>query len=48
MPIDLRLSRDAAPFLIIGYWSEPTFVSNRSVGCLDLSPYLDLAAVCLK
>ena len=45
--LDLRLSRDAAPFLIVGYWSEPTFVSNR-VGCLDLSPYPDLAAVCLK
>ena len=44
---DLRLSRDAAPFLIIGYWSEPTFVSNR-VGCLDLRPYPDLAALCLK
>jgi ABC-type transport system substrate-binding protein len=47
--LDLKLSRDAAPFLIIGYWSEPTFVSNRvRVGCLDLSPYVDLAAVCLK
>ena len=47
--LDLRLSRDAAPFLIVGYWSEPTFVSNRVVvGCLDLSPYPDLAAVCLK
>ena len=45
--LDLRLSRDAAPVLIVGYWSEPTFVSNR-VGCLDLSPYPDLAAVCLK
>ena len=45
--LDLRLSRDAAPFLIIGYWSEPTFVSNR-VGCLDLRPYPDLAALCLK
>ena len=45
--LDLRLSRDAAPFLIVGYWSEPTFVSNR-VGCLDLRPYPDLAAVCLK
>jgi peptide/nickel transport system substrate-binding protein len=47
--LDLRLSRDAAPYLIIGYWSEPTFVSNRvAVGCLDLTPYPDLAAVCLK
>jgi peptide/nickel transport system substrate-binding protein len=47
--LDLKLSRDAAPFLIIGYWSEPTLVSNRvRVGCLDLSPYVDLAAVCLK
>lgn len=47
--LDLRLSRDAAPFLIIGYGSDVTFVSNRvGVGCLDLSPYLDLAAVCLK
>ena len=35
--------------LIIGYWSEPTFVSNRvDARCLDLRPYPDLAAVCLK
>jgi peptide/nickel transport system substrate-binding protein len=45
--LDLKLSRDAAPFLILGYWSQPTLVSNR-VGCLDLNPYPDLAAVCLK
>jgi ABC-type oligopeptide transport system substrate-binding subunit len=45
--LDLKLSRDAAPFLFIAHPSDATFVSNR-VGCLDLRPYPDLAAVCLK
>ena len=45
--LDVRLSRDAAPAVPIGYGREPTFISNR-VGCVVLKPYLVLAAVCLK
>jgi peptide/nickel transport system substrate-binding protein len=45
--LDVRLSRDAAPSVPIGYAREATFVSSR-VGCVVLRPYLDLTAVCLK
>ena len=45
--LDIRLTRDAAPLLVIGYDNEVTLVSRR-VGCVVLNPGLDLAAACLK
>jgi peptide/nickel transport system substrate-binding protein len=45
--LDVRMSREAAPSVPIGYGREATFVSSR-VGCVVLKPYLVLTAVCLK
>jgi peptide/nickel transport system substrate-binding protein len=45
--LDLRLARDAAPWVAYSISKEPTFVSKR-VGCAILRPTLDLAAACLK
>jgi peptide/nickel transport system substrate-binding protein len=45
--LDVRLARDTAPLLVIGYDNEATFVSRR-VGCVVLNPGLDLVAACLK
>jgi peptide/nickel transport system substrate-binding protein len=45
--LDVRLARDAAPMVAIDFLNEPTLVSKR-VGCVTLTPYFDLAAVCLK
>jgi len=45
--LDVRLSRDAAPAVPIANLNAPTFVSSR-VGCLVLTPFIELTAVCLK
>lgn len=45
--LDVRLARDAAPMVAIDFLNEPTLVSKR-VGCVIVTPYLDLAAMCLK
>jgi len=45
--LDVRLAREAAPMVAIDFLNEPTLFSKR-VGCVVLTPYLDLAAVCLK
>jgi peptide/nickel transport system substrate-binding protein len=47
--LDVRLARDAAPFVATFYGAAPTLVSRRvDPRCVVLRPYLDLAAVCLR
>ena len=47
--LDVKLARDAAPFVAYAYDSTPTLVSKRvDPRCVVLRPELDLAAVCLK
>src|SRR5262245_7004453 len=47
--LDIRLSRDAAAAVPLGYSQEPTFVSSRvAPSCVVLRPWLALTAVCLK
>jgi peptide/nickel transport system substrate-binding protein len=45
--LDVDLARDGAPMVAYENESALTFVSKR-VGCLVLTPFLDLAAACLK
>lgn len=47
--LDVRLARDAAPILAIGYLNDATFISKRvDRRCIVLRPTLVLDAVCLK
>ena len=47
--LDVRLARDAAPYVAIHFAIEPTLVSARVPrGCVVPNPSLDLAAVCVK
>ncbi len=47
--LDVRLARDAAPMIALGFGNEATLVSKRvDRRCIVLRPTLDLAAVCLK
>ena len=47
--LDVRLARDAAPMVAIGFLNQATFVSRRvDPRCIVLRPALDLTAVCLK
>jgi ABC-type transport system substrate-binding protein len=47
--LDVRLARDAAPYIAAHYANEPTLVSGRVLRrCVVLNPNLDLAAVCLR
>jgi peptide/nickel transport system substrate-binding protein len=47
--LDVRLARDAAPFVATEYFNTPTLVSKRvDPHCIVLRPGLDLTTVCLK
>lgn len=47
--LDVRLTRDAAPYVAVHYANEPTLVSSRvERSCVILNPVLNIAAVCLK
>lgn len=47
--LDVRLSRDAAAAVPLGYGGVPTLISSRvAPGCVVLKPFLVLSAVCLK
>ncbi|MGH3141534.1 MAG: ABC transporter substrate-binding protein, partial [Gaiellales bacterium] len=45
--LDVEISRDFAPMIPVSVVNWPTFVSAR-VGCVVLTPVLNLTAVCLK
>jgi peptide/nickel transport system substrate-binding protein len=45
--LDIKLARDAAPFIAVEYVNSVALVSKR-VGCVVMNPELDLTAVCLK
>jgi ABC-type oligopeptide transport system substrate-binding subunit len=45
--LDARLAREAAPMVAVDVLNEPTLVSER-VGCIVLTPSLDLTRICLK
>lgn len=44
--LDVRLARNAAPMVAVAVYNEATLVSRR-LGCIVLTPFLDLTAVCL-
>lgn len=47
--LDVRLAREAAPMVAVGYDNDATLVSRRvDPRCIVLRPALDLTAVCLK
>jgi peptide/nickel transport system substrate-binding protein len=47
--LDVRLVREAAPMIALGFGNEVTLVSKRvDRRCIVLRPTLDLTAVCLK